>query len=64
MKCNAGKLDRILRVIAGLGLIGWAVVSGNVVGYAGAILVITGAIGFCPFYPLMGINTGCKITND
>lgn len=64
MKCNAGKLDRILRVIAGLGLIGWAVVSGNVVGYAGTILVITGAIGFCPFYPLMGINTGCKITND
>lgn len=64
MKCNAGKLDRILRVIAGLGLIGWAVASGNVLGYAGIILVLTGAVGFCPFYPLMGINTGCKINND
>ncbi|WP_310439530.1 DUF2892 domain-containing protein [Sulfuricurvum sp.] len=64
MSCNAGKIDRALRIIAGVALIIWAIMSGNIFGYAGIILVLTGAIGFCPFYPLLGINTGCKTKND
>ena len=64
MKCNAGKLDRALRIIAGAALIAWAIISGNLFGYAGIILVVTGLVGFCPFYPLLGINTGCKLSND
>lgn len=64
MLCNEGKIDRALRLIVGVVLIAWAVMSGNVFGYAGIILVITGAVGFCPFYPLLGINTGCKLKND
>jgi hypothetical protein len=64
MSCNAGKIDRVLRIIAGVALIVWAIMSGNIFGYAGIILVLTGAIGFCPFYPLLGINTGCKTKND
>lgn len=64
MKCNAGKIDRVLRIIAGVALITWAIISGNIFGYAGIILVATGAVGFCPFYPLLGINTGCKLEND
>lgn len=64
MSCNAGKVDRSLRIIVGVALIIWAIMSGNIFGYAGIILVLTGAIGFCPFYPLFGINTGCKTKND
>ena len=64
MKCNAGKIDRALRLIVGAVLIVWAVISGNVYGYAGIILVLTAAIGFCPFYTLLGINTGCKLHNE
>ncbi len=64
MKCNAGKIDRVLRVVAGVALVAWAVMSGNVLGYAGVILIATAAIGFCPFYPLFGINTGCKIDQE
>lgn len=64
MSCNAGKIDRALRIIVGVALIIWAIMSGNIFGYAGIILVLTGAIGFCPFYPLLGINTGCKTKND
>jgi len=64
MSCNAGKMDRALRIIAGVALIIWAIMSSNIFGYAGIILVLTGAIGFCPFYPLLGINTGCKTKND
>ncbi len=58
MKANEGGLDRVLRVIAGLALIGLAV-SGQigVWGYLGVIPLATGALGFCPVYTLLGINT-------
>lgn len=58
MKLNVGSLDRTLRVVAGLVLIALAA-TGTVGawGYAGVILVATGAIGFCPAYPLLGMNT-------
>ncbi|MDP1784040.1 MAG: DUF2892 domain-containing protein [Sulfuricurvum sp.] len=64
MLCNQGKIDRALRIIAGGALIVWAVMSGNVFGYAGIILVITGAVGFCPLYALLGIDSGCKLKNE
>ena len=61
MKLNVGGLDRTLRVVAGLVLIALAATgsTGSVGawGYAGPILVVTGAIGFCPAYPLLGMDT-------
>jgi len=58
MKLNVGGLDRALRVLAGLVLIALAV-TGTVGlwGYIGIVLVLTGAVGFCPAYPILGINT-------
>lgn len=57
---NAGKADRIIRVVAGLGLIAFGLVSGNlIVAAVGAVPLITGIVGFCPFYPIFKINTGC-----
>lgn len=64
MSCNIGKLDRILRVIVGLVLIVWAVISGNIIGYIGIILLITAAIGFCPLYRILGIKTGCDAKDN
>ena len=61
MKKNEGNLDRVLRVVAGLLLIGLAV--GNVVGpwgYIGIVPLLTGALGMCPLYSILGINT-CPI---
>lgn len=60
MLCNVGKADRVIRAVAGVALIGWAVVSGNVLGYIGIIVVLTSVFGLCPLYSLLGINTGCK----
>ncbi len=58
MKLNAGGLDRILRVVAGLALIGLAAThTVGAWGYIGVVLVLTGAVGYCPAYPLLGINT-------
>jgi hypothetical protein len=58
MKTNEGAIDRSLRVILGLVLIGLAA-TGTVGlwGYIGVIPLITGAIGMCPIYSLLGINS-------
>ena len=58
MKVNEGVVDRGLRVIAGLVLIGLAA-TGTVGawGYIGVIPFVTGALGMCPIYSLMGIST-------
>lgn len=58
MKTNAGSLDRILRIVAGLVLIGLAA-TGTVGlwGWIGVVPLATGLFGFCPAYTLLGINT-------
>lgn len=61
MKTNEGTVDRALRVVAGLLLIGLAV--SEVVGpwgYVGIVPLLTGAVGMCPLYAVLGINT-CPI---
>ncbi|MDQ7043417.1 MAG: DUF2892 domain-containing protein [Sulfurimonas sp.] len=58
---NAGKADRIVRVVVGLGLIAFGLTSANyIVAAIGVIPLLTGAVGFCPLYPIFKINTGCK----
>lgn len=63
MKANVGSVDRILRVVAGLGLIGWALMGGPVWAWIGIVPLATAAVGFCPLYPLIGLNT-CGMKKD
>lgn len=63
MKTNEAGLDRLVRVVLGIVLLALYFL-GTVSGVlaivfliAGAILVLTGAIGFCPLYALLGIRT-------
>ncbi len=62
MKTNAGSLDRGLRIAAGLVLIGLAA-TGTVGlwGYIGIVPLLTGAVGVCPLYSMLGINT-CRVS--
>ena len=58
MKQNAGSLDRILRIVAGLVLIGLAATGTvGVWGWIGVVPLATGLIGSCPLYTLFGIST-------
>ena len=58
MKCNEGTIDRSLRVIAGLVLVGLAA-TGNIGiwGWIGVVPLLTGIIGFCPAYAILGMST-------
>ncbi len=58
MKQNVGKIDKIIRVIAGIALIALAV-SGYFTpwGWIGVVPLVTALAGWCPAYSLFGIKT-------
>ena len=58
MKANVGSIDRIVRVLIGLGLIA-ATLMGliGVWGWLGVIVLATGVFRFCPAYLPLGLST-------
>lgn len=63
MECNAGGIDRVLRVITGLVLLGLTVADIiGMWGWIGVIPLLTGIMGFCPLYTVLGIST-CQVKN-
>jgi hypothetical protein len=58
MAANVGGIDKIVRIVAGAGLIG-ATVAGMlpVWGYIGIVPLATGLLNWCPAYTLFGMNT-------
>lgn len=61
MKTNIHKIERIARVVIGLGISSLAFWGpANLWFLLGLIPVATGFLGWCPPYALLGINT-CKI---
>ena len=63
MKLNESNVDRIIRAVAGVVLLylGFGGVLGGGLGIAadviGAVLLLTGAIGFCPLYAMIKVST-------
>jgi hypothetical protein len=63
MKLNESNIDRIIRVAAGIVLLylgfggvlgGAAAVVANVLG---VVMLVTGAVGFCPLYAIFKFST-------
>ena len=57
MKSNVGGIDKILRIVAGIALIAWALTGGPVWAWIGVVPLATGVMGWCPAYTLFGMNT-------
>lgn len=58
MKANVGGIDKALRIVAGLVLIGLAIAGiGSPWTWIGVVPLLTGLVGFCPVYPLLGLST-------
>ena len=58
MKLNVGGIDRILRIVVGLVLIGLTLTGTiGVWGWLGVVPLATGAIGWCPPYAMFGFST-------
>ncbi len=55
---NAGTLDRLIRVVLGAALLALTVVGPkSLYGLIGIIPLVTGIVGFCPLYRLVGVST-------
>lgn len=55
---NVGNIDRALRIITGLVLLGLATFGTiGVWGFIGIVPLVTGVIGLCPLYILLGFAT-------
>ncbi len=57
MKTNVGGADKILRIVAGIALLAWAVFGGPVWAWLGIVPLATGLLGWCPAYTMLGMNT-------
>lgn len=62
MKVNEGGLDRIVRIVVGIALLGAAYfylagTTAIVVAILGAIALVTGLVGICPAYSILGLST-------
>jgi hypothetical protein len=59
MKANVGGMDKIVRIVAGVALLGLGV-AGVVplwLGLIGIVPLATALLGWCPAYTLLGLNT-------
>lgn len=59
MKCNAGPIDRLIRIIIGMIIAGAGLYFESYWGILGIVVMATGIFGFCAFYTFLNINT-CK----
>lgn len=58
MNQNEGTIDRVVRIVVGLGLLSLTVIGPQTWwGLLGFVPLLTGVVGFCPLYSVLGIRT-------
>jgi len=57
MLCNVGGIDRILRILVGLGIIGAGIYFQSWWGAVGLVALLTGATAICPLYYPLNVST-------
>lgn len=65
MKRNEGKVDRTIRVVLGIALLSLVFVGPQTLwGLVGLVPLLTGIVGTCPIYRMVGMDTcgpdGCE----
>ena len=63
MNSNVGGIDRILRILLGLGILGAGYYFKNWWGLVGLVPLFTGIFRFCPAYLPFGLST-CKMKRN
>jgi hypothetical protein len=60
MKANVGSVDRVIRIIIGIGILSFVLIlQDNLrwVGLIGLIPLVTAMISWCPLYSFVGISS-------
>ena len=66
MKANVGGIDRVLRITIGVALLAWLLLGDSEAHWWGAIGIVplvTGLLGTCPLYTLLGLRT-CPMSRN
>lgn len=68
MKVNVGQIDRVLRIALGAGLLAWFFVDqGTGIWHwaklIGIVPLMTGLMGNCPLYSVLGLST-CPVKHN
>jgi len=62
MKPNEAIWDRMIRVVLGIGLLSLVFVGPRTPwGIVGVVPLLTGLVGFCPLYRILGLST-CPVS--
>lgn len=63
MLLNEGRVDRVARVVLGVALLALVFVGPKTwIGWFGLVPLVTGLVGFCPLYRLLGLRTTSERT--
>lgn len=61
MTTNVGTIDRVIRMVIGLGLLWSALMAPatgcNWIGWIGVVPLVTALVGNCPLYSILGVST-------
>ena len=60
MSINVGSIDRVVRVMVGIAMLSavfWLEGPVRWFGLIGLVPLLTAAVGFCPLYTVLGVNT-------
>ncbi|AOS44142.1 hypothetical protein Verru16b_01203 [Lacunisphaera limnophila] len=63
MKPNVGGIDRILRILAGIAILGAGFYFKSWLGLIGIVPILTGIFRFCPAYLPFGLSS-CKLKDE
>ena len=57
MKSNVGNLDRVIRLVLGIGIAIGGIIFESYWGIIGVVILATAVFSFCPLYAMLGIKT-------
>ncbi len=60
MKVNVGLKDRVIRMYLGMIIAGFGIMYNSAWAMLGIPVFLTGVLGYCPIYSLLGIKTFSK----
>ena len=62
MKLNEAIWDRMVRIVLGAGLLALVFLGPQTPwGFVGVVPLVTGLVGFCPLYRMLGVST-CPVS--
>lgn len=57
MKSNVGNIDRVIRLVVGIGIAIGGIIFESYWGIIGVVILATAVFSYCPIYALLGIKT-------